>query len=244
MGNINKIGGWMGALGFLASLTVVATLSGCTGELKPGTLHPTEQQAAVAAAPAPTTTGTGMAALQSASGIRFSMDKWLDAQGTTTAAVSGAFTRFSVDLDQAMDLDNLVGASATITIDVTSLDTGSAPRDVNIEESYFETNLFTSATVDFLVTESVAGAADGDDAGEHMHVRADASLTLHGTTASLGSVELLASRVAEGIRVRTKQPIAVKSTSFNMPVAALLTRCGHFGIAEAALVEADVVVAP
>lgn len=243
MGNINKIGGWMGALGFLASLTVVATLSGCMGELKPGTLHPSEQ-AAVAAAPAPTSAGTGMAALQSTSGIRFSMDKWLDAQGTTTAAVSGAFARFSVDLDQAMALDHLVGASATITVDLTSLDTGSEPRDVNIEESYFETNIFTTATVDFLVTESVAaGAADGDDAGEHMHVRADASLTLHGTTASLGSVELLASRVAEGIRVRTKQPIAVRSTSFNMPVAALLARCGHFGIAEAALVEADVVIA-
>jgi len=236
MGHIKNLGGWAGSMGFVVALTVAAAVSGCMGELKPGTMHPTEQ-AAVSAAAAPMA-----AAAESASKIRFSMDKWMDAQGMTTAAVSGAFTRFSVDLDQTMDLERLVGASASVTIDVTSLDTGSEPRDVNIEESYFETNLFTTATVDFLVTESsAAGSPDGGDTGE-VNVRADASLTLHGTTASLGSIELLVSRVAEGIRVRTKQPIAVRSTSFSMPVAALLARCGHYGIAEAAMVEADVVV--
>jgi polyisoprenoid-binding protein YceI len=213
------------------------------GEVMPGTVRPTEQAVAAAPAATPIPMPAPSLAGQAGSSIRFSMDKWLDPQGMATQAVSGAFTRFSVDLDQAMDLERLVGASATVSIDLTSLDTGSAPRDVNIEESYFETNLFTTATVDFLITESwAAGAGDGDDAGEHVHVRADASLTLHGTTAPLGSIELLASRVAEGIRVRTKQPIAVRSTSFGMPVAALLTRCGHHGIADAALVEADVIV--
>jgi polyisoprenoid-binding protein YceI len=241
MGHIKNLGGWAGSMGFVGALTVAAAVSGCMGELKPGTLHPTEQ-AAVSAAAAGAPMPAAAAAAAAMSKIRFSMDKWMDAQGMTTAAVSGAFTRFSVDLDQTMDLERLVGASASVTIDVTSLDTGSEPRDVNIEESYFETNLFTTATVDFLVTESsAAGSPDGGDTGE-VNVRADASLTLHGTTASLGSIELLVSRVAEGIRVRTKQPIAIRSTSFSMPVAALLARCGHYGIAEAAMVEADVVV--
>jgi polyisoprenoid-binding protein YceI len=210
------------------AMLAAAALFGCVGEVTPGTAQRTEK---------------AVPAAVSASKIRFSMDKWLDANGSETQAVEGGFTRFSVDLDQVMDFERLVGASATVSVDLTSLETGSEARDVNIEEAYFETSRFTSATVDFLITESSAAGADGqDDAGEHVHVRAEASLTLHGTTASLGSVELLVSRVDEGLRVRTKQPIAVPSSSFGMPVAALLERCGHKGIADAALIDADVVV--
>ena len=165
--------------------------------------------------------------------IGFVIDKWLDAAGTQTAPVDGSFANFSVQLHQPLDLQALVGATATVSVDLTSLDTEMPIRDTNIEEAYFQTQVFTTASVDLVITSS-SPLADGS-----VQATADASLTLHGILAPVGSVQLLFTRSAGGVRVKTLAPVPVTSSGFGMPVAALLERCGHLGIGAQALVSAD-----
>lgn len=175
------------------------------------------------------------------SALTFSMNKWVgpDAKPQTEkSAVNGKFERYSVTLNKRLpeiktvkDLNDLRG---TVQIALDSVNTGLAPRDLNIMESYFEASVFKQATFEL---RKVSVAGDGAlQTGKTYEAALDGTLDLHGMRKDFNGLKVALTPLDHGIVLENRQPMSVASKDFGLDsqVAALLRACGHKGIDEAA----------
>jgi len=175
------------------------------------------------------------------SALTFSMNKWVgpDAQPQAEKSpVNGKFERYTValskrvaDIKTVKELDDLRG---NVQIALDSVNTGLAPRDLNIMESYFEASLFKQATFEL---RKVSVAGDGAlQTGKTYEAVVDGTLDLHGIRKDLNGLKVALTPLDHGIVLENRQPLAVASKDFGMDpqVTALLRACGHKGIDEAA----------
>jgi polyisoprenoid-binding protein YceI len=175
------------------------------------------------------------------SALTFSMNKWVGPDSephASKSAVNGKFERFTVslskpvrELQRVSDLNDLRG---TIQIALDSVDTGLAPRDLNIIETYFEAPVFKQATFEL---RRVAVTGDGAlERGRTYEAVLDGTLDLHGIRKDLDGIRLALTPMEHGIVLENRQPVSLASRDFGLDaqVTALLRACGHKGIDEAA----------
>jgi polyisoprenoid-binding protein YceI len=175
------------------------------------------------------------------SAVTFRMNKWVGPDHSPQAAksaVNGKFERFSVALTKPVteiktvrDLNDLRG---TLQIALDSVNTGLAPRDLNIVESYFEAPIFKQATFEL---RRVAVPGEGDlQSGKTYEAVLDGTLDLHGMRKDFNGLRIALTPLDHGIVLENLHPLSVASKDFGMDeqVAALLRACGHKGIDEAA----------
>lgn len=175
------------------------------------------------------------------SALTFSMNKWEGPESQPEAkkvAVNGKFDRYTVSLNKRLpeiksvtDLNDLRG---TVQIALDSVNTGLAPRDLNIMESYFEASIFKQATFEL---RKVSVAGDGAlQTGKTYEATLDGTLDLHGLRKDFNGLQVALTPLDHGIVLENRKPVSVASRDFGLDtqVAALLRACGHKGIDEAA----------
>ncbi|MNR75345.1 YceI-like domain protein [compost metagenome] len=175
------------------------------------------------------------------SALTFSMNKWVGPESKPQAEktpVNGKFERYTValnkrvtDIKTVKDLNDLRGA---VQIALDSVNTGLAPRDLNIMESYFEASLFKQATFEL---RKVAVTGDGTlQTGKTYEAVVDGTLDLHGIRKDLNGLKVALTPLDHGIVLENRQPLSLASKDFGLDsqVTALLRACGHLGIDEAA----------
>ncbi len=175
------------------------------------------------------------------SALTFTMNKWTGPDGSPQAEkapVNGKFERFSVALTKRIpeiktvkDLNDLSG---TVHIALNSVNTGLAPRDLNIVESYFEAPIFKQATFQ-LRRMQVAGNGELQ-LDKTYEALLDGTLDLHGVRKDFNGIRVSLRPTESGIVLENLHPMSVASRDFGLDeqVNALLRACGHKGIDEAA----------
>lgn len=207
-------------------LLLSALLGACSGTVD-GEPMPTDRQV--------TTTIDSAKPAAEPSTVGFSMNKWLDADGATKAAVTGSFAGITLNIDAEsralISAGNFEAAHAEVVIDLASVLTGLELRDTNIKEAFFEIGTFFEAKL------SVPGLHATDEPGVYS---SKLVLELRGVTRELPEAKFRLVPVSGGYRVQTVSPISVVNADFGMPVAALLARCHHAGVDPTAEVTADI----
>lgn len=175
------------------------------------------------------------------SALTFSMNKWTGPDHmpqSEKAEVSGKFDRFTVALSKPVselktvkDLNDLSGA---IHIALDSVNTGLAPRDLNIMDAYFEAPIFKQATFQ-LRRVKVEGSGELQMNKTYEAVL-DGTLDLHGVKKDLNGIHVSVKPTEAGFELQNLHPMTVASKDFKLEeqVNALLRACGHKGIDEAA----------
>ncbi|MDF1766209.1 MAG: YceI family protein [Gammaproteobacteria bacterium] len=102
--------------------------------------------------------------------------------------------------------------AASVSIDLTSVETGIAIRNERMQSMLFETGLYPSAQVSAQVdAASLAAMA----VGETRAIDVELTLSLHGESSAM-SAAVLVTRVTEGLRVATLAPVIVSAESFSL----------------------------
>ncbi len=175
------------------------------------------------------------------SALTFSMNKWVGPDHSpqiAKSAVNGKFERFTVALSKPVaelktvkDLNDLRG---TVQIALNSVNTGLAPRDLNIVESYFEAPIFKQAT--FELRRMTVPGEGALQSGKTYEAQLDGTLDLHGMRKDFNGLRVALTPMDHGVVLENLHPLSVASKDFGMDdqVTALLRACGHKGIDEAA----------
>lgn len=171
-------------------------------------------------------------------GLRFSIGKWLNAEGTERALVSGGFDSYRAELSRPLAslADDLTDLVVTVTIDTASLNSGSALRDQNIRTAYFEVESYPA--IKFALANLVVVGTGTTLSGSTL-LQGDASVEIHGQTQSLQGVVFEVSESATEYRVKAPTAILLRA-DLGTPVPALLALCQHFGIDSLVTVFVDV----
>jgi len=202
--------------------------------------YPASPSTAGFSAPSNPPTISPAAATVPVTGLSFTMNKWNDATAATgKTAVNGAFKTYQVQTSKpASELKtaaDLAGLTATVTVDLASLDTANETRNGNIRDTYFEVGKFAKATFTFSKF-----TATGTPTADRAEIAADGELDLHGMKKAFTGIKLVAARKDGAIQVTSAEPISIKSADFGLPAQALLAVCKHLGIDDAATVNVDV----
>lgn len=120
------------------------------------------------------------------------------AEPKPTDPVEVKFNKFSVT-KASFDPKNLEGGTATITIDLASLDSGSGKRDGHLKsESYIDLSKFTTATID------VTNVKKKDDT----HYTADANVDFHGAKKTYPVEFEVVATTDDSVKIRGSQKFA------------------------------------
>jgi len=112
-------------------------------------------------------------------------------------------------LSGAIDADG----TASVSIDLTSVDTVVEIRDERMREMFFNTDQFPAATISITFDPAVL---EGMEPGARMVMEdVAAELTLHGTTREMGA-GLVVVGLQNGVQVSSLKPIVVRADDFGL----------------------------